>query len=178
MKHAILRLLGALLVCAIALPLAFHYWGAFGLVFMAPIVGVAFTRLLIDGAAELGWQVRASVLAPLSGKHYAYQGFQLRVLQDDDFGRWVALEDVRRIVGSGATEKALSQTYPTGLQTMEGKAHLRDDALMHYLSREPSSAAIKLRNWAERSIAYPARVERKRRGIYLRDPMLPDLSDE
>jgi len=49
---------------------------------------------------------------------------------------------------------------------------------MHYLGREPSSAAIKLRNWAERSIAHPARVERTRRGIYLRDPTLPDLSDD
>jgi hypothetical protein len=48
---------------------------------------------------------------------------------------------------------------------------------MHYLGREPSSRAVKLRNWAERSIAFPARTERKRRGIYLREPTLAAPED-
>lgn len=166
------RLVGAIVVCGVFIPVVFHFLGAVGLVLSAPLIGVAFTRLVIDAAAELGWRTRSAVLAPLSGKHYVYMQFALRIEEDDDFGRWMSTHDVRRIVGSGATDKALAQTYPGGLKHINGRAHLRDDALMHYLGREPSTRAVKLRNWAERSIAYPARTERKRRGIYLRDPTL------
>ena len=172
------RLIGATVVCSVWVYVMVEFVGAIGLVLSAPLIGIAFTRLVIDAAAELGWRTRSAILAPLSGKHYVYQGFNLRVVQDDDFGRWLAMDDVRRIVGSGATDKALSQTYPGGWQVMEGKGHLRDDALMHYLGREPSTRAVKLRNWVEHSIAVSARTERKRRGIYLRDPMLPANDDQ
>ena len=175
MHRYLWRLIGATVVCAIYVVLMFKFIGAIGLVLSAPLIGVAFTRLVIDAAAELGWRARSAVLAPLSGNHYVYQGFSLRVVQDEDHGRWMSTHDIRRIVGHGATDKALSQTYPSGWHVFDGKGHLRDDALMHYLDREPSSRAVKLRNWAERSIAFPARTERKRRGIYLRDPMLAPL---
>jgi hypothetical protein len=171
------RLIGALVVCAIYIVVMFKFIGPIGLVLSAPLIGIAFTRLVIDAAAEMGWRVRSSVLAPLSGKHYVYLGFQLRMVEDDDFGRWLAMDDVRRMVGNGATDKALAQSYPSGWHVFDGKGHLRDDALMLYLAREPSSRAVKLRNWVERSIAFPARTERKRRGIYLRDPALPNLED-
>ena len=177
MHHYLWRLIGATVVCVIYIVVVTHYFGVVALALSAPLIGIAFTRLVIDAAAELGWRVRASVLAPLSGKHYVYQGFNLRVVQDDDFGRWLALDDIRRIVGSGATDKALSQTYPGGWRVIHGKGHLRDDALMHYLGREPSGRAVKLRNWVESSLAVSARTERKRRGIYLRDPMLAELPD-
>ena len=171
------RLIGATVLCTIWLYVMYKFVGAIGLVLSAPVIGLAFTRLVIDAAAEMGWRVRSAVLAPLSGKHYVYMEFNLRIVQDDDFGRWMATDDVRRMVGNGATDKALAQTYPSGLQQFGGRWHLRDDALMHYLGREPSSRAVKLRNWVERSIAFPARTERKRRGIYLRDPMLAELHD-
>ena len=177
MHHYLWRLIGATVVCVIYVVVVTHYFGVVALALSAPLIGIAFTRLRIDAAAELGWRVRASLLAPLSGKHYVYQGFNLRVVQDDDFGRWLAVNDIRRIVGSGATDKALSLTYPGGWQVIHGKGHLRDDALMHYLGREPSGRAVKLRNWVESSLAVSARTERKRRGIYLRDPMLAELPD-
>jgi hypothetical protein len=166
------RLIGATVVCSIWVYVMFNFVGPIGLVLSAPVIGIAFTRLVIDAAAEMGWRARSAVLAPLSGNHYVYMGFNLKVVEDEDFGRWMSLADVRRIVGSGATDKALSQSYPSGYQVFDGKPHLRDDALLLYLAREPSTPAIKLRNWVERNIAFPARTERKRRGIYLRDPAL------
>ena len=171
------RLIGATVVCAIYIVVMYRFIGTVGLVLSAPLLGIAFTRLVIDAAAEMGWRARSAVLAPLSGNHYVYQEYTLRIIEDEDFGRWMATDDVRRIVGNGATDKALAQTYPSGWQKLNGRGHLRDDALMHYLSREPSSRAVKLRNWTERSLAFPARTERRRRGIYLRDPMLPDPLD-
>lgn len=171
------RLIGATVLCSVWVYVMYRFVGAIGLVLSAPVIGIAFTRLVIDAAAEMGWRARSAVLAPLSGNHYVYLNFNLHIVQDDDFGRWMAMNDVRRIVGNGATDKALAQTYPSGWQTFNGKGHLRDDALMHYLGREPSSRAVKLRNWAERSIAYPARTERKRRGIYLREPTLAVAED-
>ena len=172
------RLIGATVVCAGWVYVMFKFVGPIGLVLSAPVIGIAFTRLIIDAAAEMGWQMRSAVLAPLSGKHYVYMEYTLRIVQDDDFGRWMATDDVRRIVGTGATDKALSQTYPGGCKVLDGRTHLRDDALMNYLSREPSTRAVKLRNWAERSIALSARTERKRRGIFLRDPGLPPAQDD
>ena len=171
------RLIGATVVCSAWVYVMYQFVGVIGVVLSAPVIGIAFTRLVIDAAAEMGWRMRSAVLAPLSGKHYVFMEYTLRIVEDDDFGRWMATDDVRRIVGTGATDKALAQTYPSGWQMWEGRAHLRDDALMHYLGREPSSRAVKLRNWTERSIAFPARTERKRRGIYLRDPTLTAPED-
>ena len=171
------RLIGATVVCTAWIYVMYQFVGAIGVVLSAPVIGLAFTRLVIDAAAEMGWRMRSAVLAPLSGKHYVYMEYTLRIVEDDDFGRWMATDDVRRIVGTGATDKALAQTYPSGWQMWEGRAHLRDDALVHYLGREPSSRAVKLRNWTERSIAFPARTERKRRGIYLRAPTLTAPED-
>ena len=172
------RLIGATVVCSIWLYVMVQFVGVIGLVLSAPLIGIAFTRLVIDVAAELGWRTRSAILAPLSGNHYVYMEYTLRIVEDEDFGRWIATDDVRRIVGNGATDKALAQTYPSGWQKFNGRGHLRDDALMHYLGREPSSRAVKLRNWTERSIAFPARTGRKRRGIYLRDPMLAAPEDQ
>ena len=172
MQHYFWRVVGALLVCGVAVWVLFNWLGAIGLVLCAPLIGVAFTRLVIDVSAEFGWGIRSAVLAPLSGKHYVYMGFNLRIVEDEDFARWMSLRDVRRIVGSGATDKALSQTYPSGYQILDGKPHLRDDALLLYLAREPSTPAVKLRNWVDRNVSFPGRTERKRRGIYLRDPTL------
>lgn len=167
----------AFVLCIAFTAAAYYFINIYAAALSLCAAGIAFSRIIIDALAEFGWYARSSVLAPLSGKHYVYLDFNLRVVQDDDFGRWVAMDDVRRIVGSGATDKAVSQTYPSGWQVFDSRGHLRDDALMHYLSREPSTRAVKLRNWAERSIAYPARTERKRRGIYLRDPMLAESPD-
>lgn len=172
LTHYMWRFVGALLVCGAAVWVMFSWLGAIGLVLMAPLIGVAFTRLVIDASAETGHALRAAVLAPLSGKHYVYLGFNLRIVEDDDCARWMALADVRRIVGSGASDKALAQSYPGGYQIFDNRPHLRDDALLLYLAREPSTPAIKLRNWVERNLAFPARTQRKRRGIYLRDPTL------
>ena len=177
MNTPLWRLIGATVVCSVWVYVMYSFVGAIGIVLSAPVIGIAFTRLVIDAAAEMGWRARSAVLAPLSGNHYVYMGFNLRVVEDDDFGRWLSMDDVRRIVGNGATDKALAQTYPGGWHVFDGKGHLRDDALMHYLGREPSSRAVKLRNWAERAIAFPARTERKRRGIYLRDPTLAAPED-
>ncbi len=175
LKQFAWRIVGATMVCCLFVYVMFQWLGAIGLVIAAPLIGVAFSRLVIDGSAEMGQAMRSAVWLPLHGKHYVYQGFNLKIIEDDDHARCVAMAGVRRIVGSGATDKALAQSYPSGWQVWDARGHLRDDALLLYLAREPSTAAIKLRNWVDHNVAFPARTARKRRGVYLREPHLPVL---
>ena len=141
------RLIGATVVCSVWVYVMYQFVGAIGLVLSAPVIGIAFTRLVIDAAAEMGWRARSAVLAPLSGNHYVYMEFNLRVVEDDDFGRWMAMDDVRRIVGNGATDKALAQTYPSGWQVVRWQrafARRRADALPGPGALQPRRQAAQL----------------------------------
>ena len=177
LNSPIARLLGALLVCAIWLPLMFHLMGAVGLVLGAPVVGLAFSRLVIDATAELGWHMRSAVLAGLSGKNYQYLEYRLEILEDEDGCRWIPVDDVRKIVGNLASDNNLEHLYPTGFESIgnRGKKYLRDDALIAHLANAPSARSIKFKNWAERNVAFPARKTRERRAKYVREPTAPRI---
>ena len=171
------RLLGAVLVCGIWFPLMFHFMGAIGLLLAAPVAGLAFTRLVIDAAEELGWRMRSAALAGLSGKNYQYMEYRLEILEDEDGCRWIPVDDVRKIVGQLASDNNLEHLYPTGFERIgkQGKNYLRDDALTAHLAHAHSARSIKFKNWVERNVAYPARKTRERRGKYIREATLPRI---
>jgi hypothetical protein len=138
----------------------------------APLYGVALARPLLDLASEVRHRTRAAVWKPLEGRHYAYRGIPVQVLEDDQHCRWVRVADVRRIVGFTASDGALALTYPSGWRVMGQPAqpHFRDDALIVHLSKERSAEALRLRHWAEREVAFPAKRLRERLGIRLAAP--------
>ena len=165
------------LVCTGVSALAYHFIGAVGLVTTAPLWGILFTRLIIDFGAEMGWATKRAVLRSVNGSYYSFQGITVHVVEDDDYCQWVPAEEVRKIVGAGASDRMLALAYPDGWCDMgkPPKGHLRDDALLMYLAKEQSLRGVKFRVWVERNIAHQAKKQRERFGIRIDDPRAPDL---
>ncbi len=172
MTSLLWRILGASAVCVGYYFLTRNLLGPVVWVFLAVVIGMAFSRILIDLMAELSWSLRAAVLEGLGGEYYQYQDWRLQVLEDESHCRWVPVDEVRKIVGNLASDRTLAHVYLSGCLPMgkPPKPHLRDDALLAHLAHAPSIRSIKFKNWAERNIAFPARTTRKRLGIQLADP--------
>lgn len=141
--------------------------GPFALVLASPLLAAAIARPLLTLLANFRHGVREQVWRPVLGQHYAFKGTTIRVLEDHDHCRWVCLADVRKVVGTTASERALAVTYADRVQQMgrPGQAYLRDDALIEHLSKENNPVALRFRTWAERDIAQPAKRIRKGLGI-------------
>ena len=159
----VVRLAGCTLICWLV-------WRTFGLVAMLPtlpLFGIALARPLLDLASALGHQMRRAHWRDVNGRHYAYRGRPVRVVEDDERGRWVRLADVRAIVGFTASDGALAVSYPDAVLRIGSPPapHVRDEALLAHLGKERSPEALRLRHWVERTIVFPSRRERERLGI-------------
>ena len=83
-------------------------------------------------------------LAAVEGRHYAFRGRRVQVLEDADQRRWVRLADVRAIVGFTASDGALAITYPDGVRQSRPPGRSRtssDEALLAHLLKERSPEA-------------------------------------
>ena len=150
--------------------LAWLVWRSFGLtsmVTMLPLFGIALARPLLDLASAIKHQMHRAHWRDVEGRHYAYRGRPVRVVEDDQRRRWVRLADIRAIVGFTASDGALAVTYPDGVLAIGRPPlpHVRDEALLAHLAKERSPEALRLARWVEREIAFPARRERERLGI-------------
>jgi len=153
-------------------------WRTFGLATAMPVAalfGIALARPLIDFAEAVARLMHHAHWRDVEGRHYAYRGREVAVVEDIDRHRWVRLADVRAIVGFTASDGALAVSYPEAVKQFGRPpvAYVRDDALLGHLAKERSDEAARLRGWIEREIAFPARRERERLGIRTR-PAEPD----
>lgn len=153
----------------------FAWWqaGAIAALVVIALGAALLARPILEAASEARHLLRRAALRDLEGRHYAFHSRPLRVAEDLQHVRWVRVDDVRAIVGFTATDGALALSYPSGFRRIDGAAHLADEALLVHLGREPGPAALKLRHWAEREIAFPARQVRARLGIRVPPPEAP-----
>lgn len=172
MGHILLRTLGVLLVCSCFSGAAYYFFGAVGLVLSLPLLGILLSRIIIDFVDEMRLVAKHAALHSVNGSFYSFQGVAIKVIEDDDYCQWVAAEEVRKIVGSGAPDRLLAQTYPDGWCVMgkPPKGYLRDDALLLYLAKETSLRGIKFKVWVERNIVHQAKKQREKFGVRLTDP--------
>ena len=157
---------------ALCLALSWLVWRVLGvtsLPFTLPMYGVALARPLIDLASAIRHEMRRANWREVEGRHFAFKGRAVRVIEDDDHQRWVRLADIRAIAGFTASDAALKLTYPGGwsLRGRPREPHLSDEALLAHLAKERSPTAAKLRHWVEREIVFPARRQRERDGVKL-----------
>jgi hypothetical protein len=147
-----------------------NVWGKIQFLFLAIAYGSAISRPLINLIASMRYAMRASVWLPLHGQHYVYKNTTLRVLEDEDSWRWVKLSDVELVLGVKLNARLMGISYPERLLKIGRPAHLhmRDDALIEYLSKKNDDMALRFRTWLERNVALPARRMRERSGV--RDP--------
>jgi hypothetical protein len=166
MAATLLKVAVRLLLCAATSWLVWRNGGLALLLVTVPLYGVALARPLLDLASELRHHARAAVWRPLEGRHFAFRGSPVQVIEDSEHRRWVRAADVRRIVGYTASTGTLALTYPEGWRAMGQPAepHFSDEALIAHLAKERSPRALRFRRWAEREIAFPAKRLRERDG--------------
>jgi len=141
--------------------------GPAAMVVTLPLFGIALAKPLIDLASALRHAMRQSHWRDVEGRHYAFRGRGVRVLEDADGRRWIRLGDVRAIVGFTASDGALALAYPEGVRRIGRpvEPYIGEEALLEHLGKERGPNAIRLRAWVEREIVFPARRERERLGI-------------
>jgi hypothetical protein len=159
----------ALAVALLVLPL----FGPVAMLLVLALGGIVLARPLIDLATEFHHGTRAAAWRAVEGRHFAYRGVPLQVLEDADHQRWIRAADVRAVLGHTASDGTLALTYPSGWKLIGGQPHFSDEALLLHLAREPSPAASKMRLWAEREIAFPARRLREQAGVKPPRPQAP-----
>jgi hypothetical protein len=157
---------------ALCTAISWAVWRWFGLSTMVPtlaLFGILLARPLLDLAGELRDGMKQAQLSAVEGRHYAFRGRAVQVLDDADRRRWVRLADVRAIVGFTASDGALAIAYPDGVRRLgrPAEAHVSEEALLAHLRKERAPEAARLRVWVEREIVLPARRERERLGIRL-----------
>ena len=155
---------------AVCVAISWAVWRWFGLSSMVPtlaLFGILLARPLLDLAGALRDGMKQAQLAAVEGRHYAFRGRAVQVLDDADRRRWVRLADVRAVVGFTASDGALAITYPDGVRRLGRPAepHVGEEALLAHLLKERSPEAARLRRWVEREVVFPAQRERERLGV-------------
>jgi hypothetical protein len=154
-------------LCAAVFALIGYRLGASAAVLTSPLLAAAIARPVMNLIANFRHNVRAHVLLPVHGQHYAFKGITIHVIEDDDRCRWIPLADVRKVAGMTANDGALAVTYPERFARMGSppQPHLRDDALVEHLGKENNPVALRFRTWVERDVIFPGRRIRKGLGI-------------
>ncbi len=166
------------LLCAVAAALFWRWNGPFGLVFAAPLWGVALARPLLDLASELRHATRRAAYAGTGGRHFEHRGHAIDILDDDDHHRWLSIADVRKLIPDLPREATLQRQFPDAVRedaALKGW-RISAEALMAYLSKATEPESLRFRNWLEREVVRPAAITRRRLGIHAGRPLR--VSDE
>ena len=172
MTRLAIQLALRVVLCLLLGWLAWKTFGPLGLLAGGAALALALPRPLLNLAGELRRMMRARVWRDLEGRHYAFRGRPVQVLEDVSHSRWVCAADVRAISGSTASDGALLLTYPSGFRRLgkPAQGYFSDEALLLHLAKEPGAGALRFRHWVEREISFPARRQRERLGIRLAAP--------
>jgi len=139
------------------------------LVWIAGLAGIVLARPLMELTIATYQAMRRANWRELEGRHYAFKGRTVHVVEDADHRRWVRLADIRAIAGFTASDAALQVTYPAGWRLLGRPPlpHLSDETLLAHIGKERSPEAVRLRLWIEREIVFPARRRREHHGVRL-----------
>lgn len=149
--------------CAIAW-LAWRWFGASGLVYSAPLFGIALARPLVDAVSACFGLARRLAIGDVEGRHYAYRGTRIDVIEDADHVRWLRTGDVRRVIEALPRDAVLERLYPHGIRIDSPRhgARISAEAMADYLATSTAPNARRLARWLERDVAYAARRLRER----------------
>lgn len=158
--------------CSAAVWVAWNVFGPFGIVFAAPLFGVAFARPLIDAVASTYGLLRAKAFQDVDGKHYVYRGFPINVALDARGYKWLRLSDVRKVLPELPRDESLQQILGAGLQQVspDPSLRIRAETLVTYLNRSIERDKGKFGQWVTQMIVKPALRVRQGKDSSLRQP--------
>ena len=168
MRTVLLTITLRLALCGAVAWLLWHMLhGPLGLAFAAPFVGIALARPVIDLFGQAYVTTRRLALAPLEGRHFEHRGVPLDIAEDERHHRWVSVRDLRRLLRGLPRDASLKRQLPEGLMHDPRLRGLRieAEALLAFLRRSTDPDSLKLRNWLEREVVFPAATQRRRLGI-------------
>ena len=154
---AAVNVLLRLLACTAASYAAWRFWGPSGLVFSAPLFGLALARPIMEGLISGYAGLRGSVYRDVSGRHFAYRGRSLDVRMDEAGFQWLRLSDVRRLLPNLPRDDSLAQALGPACVTLQPTPpRIQAEALHAYLAKASAPDSVKFRTWIERTIMLPA----------------------
>ena len=137
-----------------ALALGWRLDGAAGIVMAAPLAGLLLARVVVEGTAAALHALRARALRGVEGAYHAYRGIPIDVIEDGEGGRWLRVDDVRRILPALPRDETLRAIDPERIRVPDprGELRIRADALLDWLSRSHAPESIRFRIWVERTV--------------------------
>ena len=159
-----------LAVCSAVAWLAWRWRGASGLVFSAPLFGLALAKPILESAGAWMRFTRRHAYRHVEGRHYAHRGTSIDVDEDAEHVRWLRIDDVRRVIDGLPADPVLARLYPDGVRheaprrgAMGGPfARISAEALADYLRKSTEPESLRFARWLERDVAFAARRLRER----------------
>lgn len=152
---------------ALCSALTWAVWSKFGLVGLVvclPLFGGSLARPLIDLFATSAQGARKVALRKVEGRHYAFRGLAIDILDDIDHHRWLRVADLRKVIPGLPADRVLQTLYPEGVQVVQPSpaVRMRATELLDYLGKSTEPQSLKFRHWVEREVDYPSRRKRPR----------------
>jgi hypothetical protein len=133
-------------------------FGKFAFVFCAPLLGAVLARPIYDTVAVGYRKSREMALRDRQGRHFAYRGNAIDVVEDVDAHRWLRARDVRKVIPGLVRDEVLQQRYPARAQVVAPSPgfRIRADALLEHLRTAADPATVKFKVWLEREVLMPS----------------------
>jgi len=127
------------------------------LVFSSLVFGVALAKPIVEGVGNIYGIIRALVYRDVEGRHYAYDGKSIDVVEDSGKSRWLRVSDVRSILPHLPKDETLCALLGPGVSTIGSPAlRVRAEVLHEYLAKATTSDSLKFRLWIGRTIVFPS----------------------
>jgi hypothetical protein len=154
-----------LLACCMAACFAWSALGAQGLVWCAPLFGIALAGPVFNAIAGAWAWLRALAYRDVEGRHYAFKGVSISVAEDDQGRMWLRLSDVRKVLPWLVGDEALRRVLGADVEAVlpDRAMRVQAEALLTYLERAALPDSVKFKNWVARSVVFPSK-QRTARG--------------
>lgn len=152
-----------LALCTGATWLAWRRLGPVGVVVCTPLFGMALARPIVEGLGALPRLGRGWLWRDVEGRHAAFRGVALDVVDDADGHPWIGLAALRHLLPGLPRDDSLRHGWPDDVQRLPpGKAwRIRAERLAELLAPAQAPDTVRLRVWLERELIHPARRRRE-----------------
>ena len=152
-------------VSAAVLYAFWHWFGALGLVYGMPVLGVLGWPL-VDIMTGFPRLARHVALRKVAGRYYEFRGRSIDIHVDAEARCWVSTADARKLVVSLPTDAVLQRVAPLQCRVIGEPMQWRitTEGLSAVLARSTDADVRKFCHWLETGVAQPAR-NRLERGM-------------
>ena len=152
------------LTCFSVTVIAWFSMGPTGLVWCAPLYGIAFAAPLLDGStSSLRW-LRSLAYRDVEGCHFAFKGISINVAEDSKGYMWLRLADIRKVMPALVSDGVLRQLLGSHVRLLppDRAVRIQAEALLAHFEQATQLDTLKFMQWIERTVAFPSKQRRAR----------------